>query len=77
MKAFNFYKGEFSYQEVDIVIDSPVSYEEAIKDALKVKVKNLSLPVISKKNFIKMKKKSGRDKDLRDVEELNLIRKAE
>lgn len=77
MKAFNFYKGEYSYQEVDIVIDSAVTFEEAIKDAAVVRIRDLNLPVISKKNFIKMKKRSGRDKDLRDIKELNLIRKAE
>src|SRR3989338_8559943 len=38
MKAFNFYKGEKSYEEVDIVIDSPVNYKSAIKNALQVKI---------------------------------------
>ena len=74
MKAFNFYKGERSYEEVDIVIDSPVDFEEAIKDALEAKVSGLTLKIISPKNFIKMKKISGRDKDLRDIAELKLAR---
>ncbi|MFA4843217.1 MAG: nucleotidyl transferase AbiEii/AbiGii toxin family protein [Candidatus Omnitrophota bacterium] len=72
MKAFNFYKGENSYEEVDIMIDSPVDFRQAIKDAVKVKVGRLMLPVISKNNFIKMKKAAGRDKDLKDIE---IIRK--
>ena len=54
MKAFNFYKGERTYEEVDIVIDSPVDFKEAIKDALEVKVSGLTLKVISPKNFIKI-----------------------
>lgn len=74
MKAFNFYKGERTYEEVDIVIDSPVDFKEAIKDALEVKVSGLTLKVISPKNFIKMKKISGRDKDLKDIGELKLVR---
>jgi hypothetical protein len=74
MKAFNFYKGETAYEEVDIVIDSPVGFKEAIKDAVEVKASGLSLKVISPKKFIKMKKYSGRDKDLRDIEELKLVR---
>jgi len=73
MKAFNFYKDKRSYEEVDIIIDSPVDFEEAIKDAVKIKIGKLILPVISKKNFIKMKKKSGRDKDLQDIKELSII----
>jgi len=38
MKAFNFYKGEKTYEEVDIIIDSPVDYEKAIKNAKKVRI---------------------------------------
>lgn len=75
MKAFNFYKGENTYEEVDIIIDSPINFKEAIKDALKAKVSGLTLTVISPENFIKMKKNSGRDKDLRDISELKLARK--
>jgi hypothetical protein len=75
MKAFNFYKGEKTYEEVDIVIDSPVAFKDAIKNAIEVKLGNLSLTIISPKDFIKMKKTSGRDKDLRDIEDLKFIRK--
>jgi hypothetical protein len=74
MKAFNFYKSGRTYEEVDIIIDSPVDFQEAIKDALEAKVSGLTLNVISPKNFVKMKKSSGRDKDLRDIEELRLAR---
>lgn len=73
MKAFNFYKSERSYEEVDIIIDSPVSFDKASKDAVRVKVDNLTLQVISKKDFIIMKKRAGRDKDLADIKELRLI----
>lgn len=75
LKAFNFYKSEKNYEEVDIIIDSPVSFREASKDCVRVRVGQLVLPVISKKNFIKMKKKSGRDKDLMDIKEINMIGK--
>lgn len=74
MKAFNFYKGERTYEEVDIVIDSPVSFRDAIRDCLKVRVGSLTLQVISPKKFIKMKKFSGRDKDLSDVKTLRMVR---
>ncbi|MFA6321391.1 MAG: DUF6036 family nucleotidyltransferase [Candidatus Omnitrophota bacterium] len=75
MKAFNFYKGERSYEEVDIVIDSPINFKDAIKNALKIKVGNLSLTIISPEDFIKMKKASGRDKDLQDIKDLTILRK--
>lgn len=75
MKAFNFYKGENTYEEVDIVINSPVSFEEAYKKALEVSEKGLRFKVISPKDFVKMKKASGRDKDLEDIKKLKMVRK--
>lgn len=75
MKAFNFYKGERTYEEVDIVIDSPVKFKNAIKNALKIKIGTLNLITISPGDFIKMKKGSGRNKDLQDIADLKLIRK--
>jgi len=74
MKAFNFYKDERSYEEVDIIIDSPVGFEEAAKDAVIVNYNKLSLFVISPQKFIKMKKFSGRHVDLEDIKKLKLLR---
>ncbi len=74
MNAFNFYK-EDELKEVDIIIESPVSYEEAKKGALKIKIEDTILPVISIDNLIKMKKNTGRSVDRFDVEELKKIKK--
>jgi hypothetical protein len=73
MKAFNFYKNERSYEEVDIIIDSPVDFDEAIKRAKKIKIGSLTLPVISAEDLIKMKKAAGREKDLLDIKELKML----
>jgi len=74
MKAFNFYK-EDELKEVDIIIESPVSYEEAKKNALKIKVEDIALPVISIDKLIKMKKNTGRSVDKFDIEELKRIKR--
>jgi hypothetical protein len=74
MKAFNFYKKE-RLEEVDIIIESPVTYEEAKKDALKIKINNVILPVISIDRLIKMKKNTGRSIDNFDIQELRKIKK--
>lgn len=73
MKAFNFYKSEKSYEEVDIIIDSAVDYKKAAKGAIKIRVGKLNLTVISPKDFIKMKKYAGRDKDLEDIKKLKIL----
>lgn len=74
MKAFNFYK-EDELKEVDIIIESAVSFEEAEKSALRIKVDDLTLPVISVDKLIEMKQKTGRPIDKLDIEELTKIKK--
>ncbi len=73
MKAFNFYK-EDELKEVDIIIESPVSFEEAKKSSISIKIDKLTLPVISINKLIKMKKKTGRTIDKLDIEELKKIK---
>lgn len=74
MLAFCFYKE--TGEQVDIIIESPVQYAEAVKKAEWVKVDKMSLPVISVDDLIKMKSKTGRDKDKFDVEVLKKMKKA-
>lgn len=74
MKAFNFYK-EDEFKEVDIIIDSPVSFVQAIKTAEQIPCGRLILTVMSVDNIIKMKKKANRDIDKVDIEELKQLKK--
>ncbi len=73
MKAFNFYKSD-GISEVDIIIESPVSFEEAQETAVVVNVDDIALPVISIDKLIKMKSKTGRSVDRLDIEELRGIK---
>jgi len=73
LKAFNFYKDN-TLEEVDLIIDSPVSYQQARKNAAFIKVQSLRLPVISINDLIKMKKKAGRDTDKIDITNLKKIK---
>ena len=74
MKAFNFYKEE-GLKEVDIIIDTPVSFDDAKKDILWVKSGDIWIPVISINNLIKMKRNTGRSIDKLDIEELKKIKR--
>jgi hypothetical protein len=74
MKAFNFYK-EDKLREVDIIIDSPVTFERARRDVVWIKSGDIKLPVISINNLIKMKKKTARAIDKLDIEELKRIKR--
>ncbi|KPJ63807.1 hypothetical protein AMJ44_13950 [candidate division WOR-1 bacterium DG_54_3] len=62
-------------REVDIIIEPAVSYKEAEKKVVRIKVDDLTLPVISIDNLIKMKRKTGRAVDKLDIEELTKIKK--
>jgi len=73
MKAFNFYKEDL--KEVDIIIKSPVSFEEARKDAICIKGDGIKLTVISIDHLIKMKKGTGRNVDELDIRSLRAIKK--
>lgn len=73
MKAFNFYK-EVGLEEVDIIIESPVTFEEAKKNAIYIRVDNLRLPVISIDNLIRMKTKTSRAIDKLDIQQLKKIK---
>lgn len=64
--AWNFYNENDPTEQVDILITHDVSDFKSEK----FRVGQLELKVISKDDLIKMKKKSGRDKDLLDIKEL-------
>jgi predicted nucleotidyltransferase len=74
MKAFNFYK-EDELKEIDIIVESPVSFEDARRDITRIKIGETILPVISIDNLIKMKRNTGRSVDKLDIEELRKIKK--
>lgn len=74
MKAFNFYKKN-SLNELDIIIDSPVTFEKAVKTCRRIKCGKIIIPVISVDNLIKMKIISSRPLDKIDLEMLRVIKK--
>lgn len=66
LMAWNFYSENDPTEQVDILITHDVSDFKSEK----FRVGQLDIKVISKDDLIKMKKKSGRKKDLLDIEEL-------
>lgn len=73
MKALSLFKDYQSYEQVDIIIDSPVDFENARKDAKVIEIDDLMIPVISVANLIKMKERAGRDIDKLDIRDLKMI----
>ncbi|MBF0215714.1 MAG: hypothetical protein HQL30_01840 [Candidatus Omnitrophica bacterium] len=75
VKALNFYKNIKSYEQVDIILDTPVDYRMASKNHKKYKIGDISIPVISINDLIKMKISAARDKDIMDIEVLDHLRR--
>lgn len=74
MQAFNFYK-EDELKEVDIIIKSPVSFEEAREGMAMVKAGGVTACIISIDNLIKMKQGARRGVDELDIKKLREIKK--
>ncbi|MFA6079376.1 MAG: hypothetical protein WC779_06505 [Candidatus Omnitrophota bacterium] len=75
LKAISYHNINEPMKEVDIVVDSPVSFERAKKRMVKMTVGGLNLPVISIDDLIRMKVKAARSVDKYDVAELRKIKK--
>ena len=74
LKAVNFYKAG-GFEEVDIIIETPVTFKEAKKDIVWVRGGDIRIPLISIDGLIKMKKKTGRIVDKLDIDALKRIKK--
>ncbi|MCR4343113.1 MAG: nucleotidyltransferase family protein [Patescibacteria group bacterium] len=68
MKALNFYRDT---EEVDLVVDSPVKYEEVEKTIFAVR--EINCPVVSKEDLIKMKEVTNRQQDIDDIKKLKIL----
>jgi predicted nucleotidyltransferase len=73
MMALNFYSESLPIGEIDIVIDSPIPYDELKKRAVHLELETDKIPTISIRDLIQIKMKAGRKQDLSDVEHLKII----
>jgi predicted nucleotidyltransferase len=64
MKAFCLANPDWAISKIDIIIDSPINYEEAITRAKFVTINGIKLPIISIDDLITMKQVSMRDQDI-------------
>jgi len=77
MKAFRLYKPEWPLSEIDILVDSPIDYNKAVKNLHYIRTANLSIPLISINDLIRMKSNTGRKQDEADIRYLRKIKDEE
>jgi len=73
MIALNFYNPKNPYEEIDLLIYTPVSYEDAVKNRTSISIGSMKLNVVSLKDLMKMKKKAGREQDRADIKSIQKI----
>lgn len=74
MKAFNLVNPQWAISEIDIVIDSPVDYEKGHERVNYIVLQDVSIPVVSIDDLIKMKEKTGRLQDNADIRYLRELK---
>ncbi len=75
LKAFTFYHYKFFAQEVDIILVSPVNFEQAWKNRVLKNAGGVRIPLISIQDLITMKKSVERKVDISDVKMLKFLLK--
>lgn len=73
MKALNFYSETLPIGEIDILIETPIPYEELKSRAIKVELQEERIPTVSIHDLIELKLRAGRKQDLADVDHLRMV----
>lgn len=74
MKAFNLVNPQWAISEIDVVIGSPVDYKKAHKNVTRIKLQDVTIPVASMDDLIKMKKITHREQDDIDIKYLRKLK---
>ncbi|MCM8827605.1 MAG: hypothetical protein NC904_08860 [Candidatus Omnitrophica bacterium] len=75
MRAFNLVNPNQPLSEIDIIIDTPIDYKMTLKNVNYITTKNITIPIISIDDLIRMKEKTGRRQDKTDIRYLRGIKK--
>jgi hypothetical protein len=75
MKAYSFIPPQDNPLQIDIVIEESLKFEKIAAKKIIKKIEDVSIPVVSIEDLIKMKKKSDRPQDLIDIKALNNLKK--
>lgn len=72
--AFTFFHPKLKYQEVDLLLQSPVPFNEAYAQRVTIQAGVIQIPVISIDHLIEMKQAIGREQDRADIQILERIK---
>lgn len=75
LRAFTFVHSLRPFQEVDLLLESPVSFEEVDRAKKVLTAGHLRIPVLSLDHLIVMKRMAGRAQDASDVDALERLKR--
>lgn len=75
LKAFTFVHSLRPLQEVDLLLESPIPFEEVERAKRVLAAGRLRIPVVSLDHLIAMKRASGRAQDAADVDALERLKR--
>jgi hypothetical protein len=74
MKAFNLVNPSWAISEIDILIDLPISHDEALEHSSTFVLDDVAVRAVSIEHLIEMKEGTGRAQDQADINHLKRIR---
>ncbi|MFC1810504.1 nucleotidyl transferase AbiEii/AbiGii toxin family protein [Patescibacteria group bacterium] len=75
MRAFSFVPPKDNPLQIDIVIEESLKFDKIVKDKVTKRIDNVSIPVVSIDQLIKMKRRADRQQDITDLEALIKLKK--
>jgi len=75
MKAFTFHPPKNNPLQIDIIIEESLKFNQVSKDKVTKRIDNVSIPLVSIDQLIKMKRKAHRQQDITDLEALINLKK--
>jgi hypothetical protein len=75
LKAFSFWNKKEAYKVIDIVLVHPLNFEISFKNKVVKAAEGVKIFLAPVEDIIKMKKASGRDQDLSDIEMLRKVKR--
>lgn len=73
MQVFSFYHPEQPISLIDVFVTEPIPFSELKKTFVSKSLDDVTIPVVSIQNLIKLKKLAGRPQDLEDIKALEMI----
>ena len=74
MQVFSLFHKHHNFKVVDIIISTPISYEQAEANRTTVEVQDIEIHLIGMDELIQMKKISGREQDLSDIRAIEKLK---